>query len=961
MASVADTWTPSCLQLRFALGGANFRRLSPAVLVRTRLRKLDRRIRVFCVAQNENGAQRSRNSGSWAGPDNGADSLSGWSGSGNGQDSEPGPEELQKKKSFGVAVGAGVVFAAGLTFAALAVGKRSTLRPKQEMEPLTTQQELFLVPEDQNVHVQKHEEEDKHIKLENIDPENETGIDTDSPSLSEKNRSGDDSVLFQIPNDGHVYTGTDASQSPQQEKLQDEANIVADVLVAPSTRLSSELLPDSEKVDALAASGNTASYNSLDSGVVDSNHTPKDKLGNDYTADESLKNDVADHKEDGPLKDANLNSSYQSGNIDHFESDYEEKTIETQLLSESDTSNMATPEEIYEQGRTPEVFVQGTSSTMEVHNSGETHSFGTVSMSAPANTLAKEQIKNGQHETNESKSVSESPSSLNIFSSAGIPAPSVISEALRVTPGKVLVPPAVDQVQGQALAALQAMKVIENDVQAGDLCTRREYARWLVSASSALSRNTISKVYPAMYIENVTELAFDDITPEDPDFVFIQGLAEAGLISSKLSRRDILSSAADEDESPYYFFPESPLSRQDLVSWKMALEKKELPEADRKVLHQLSGFIDVEKIHPDACPALVADMSSGEQGIIALAFGYTKLFQPEKPVTKAQAAVALATGEAADVVSEELARIEAESMAENAVAAHTALVAQVENDINANFAKVLSIEREKIDAVEKMAEEARHELENLRAKREEDEIALMKERAAVESEMEVLSRLRREVEEQLETLMSNKVEISYEKEKVEKLRMDAEKESQEIARLQYELEVERKALSMARAWAEDEAKRAREHAKALEEARDRWERQGIKVVVETDLQEEASGGDTWVNAAKEYSLQGTVSRAETLVEKLKGMAATVVGKSREVIDKIVNIIYVLISKLKERSRNALTRAEELKDVAAVKTSTSVEELKHRVGDINQNLREGAKRLVGDCRGGVEKLTQKFKT
>jgi hypothetical protein len=30
-------------------------------------------------------------------------------------------------------------------------------------------------------------------------------------------------------------------------------------------------------------------------------------------------------------------------------------------------------------------------------------------------------------------------------------------------------------------------------------------------------------VYPAMYIENVTELAFDDITPEDFDFPFIQG------------------------------------------------------------------------------------------------------------------------------------------------------------------------------------------------------------------------------------------------------------------------------------------------------------------------------------------------------------------------------------------------------------------------------------------------------
>lgn len=32
-------------------------------------------------------------------------------------------------------------------------------------------------------------------------------------------------------------------------------------------------------------------------------------------------------------------------------------------------------------------------------------------------------------------------------------------------------------------------------------------------------------MYPAMYIDNVTELAFDDVTPEDPDFPFIQGEA----------------------------------------------------------------------------------------------------------------------------------------------------------------------------------------------------------------------------------------------------------------------------------------------------------------------------------------------------------------------------------------------------------------------------------------------------
>ncbi|KAM3682250.1 hypothetical protein ACB098_12G058900 [Castanea mollissima] len=534
------------------------------------------------------------------------------------------------------------------------------------------------------------------------------------------------------------------------------------------------------------------------------------------------------------------------------------------------------------------------------------------------------------------------------------------SKALQVLPGKVLIPATVDQVQGQALAALQVLKVIEADVQPGDLCTRREYARWLVSASSALSRNTTSKVYPAMYIENVSELAFDDITPEDPDFSSIQGLAEAGLIASKLSRRDMLSSL-DEDQSPFYFSPESPLSRQDLISWKMALEKRQLPEADRKKLHQISGFIDIDKIHPDACPALVADISAGEQGIIALAFGYTRLFQPDKPVTKAQAAIALATGEASDSVSEELARIEAESMAENAVAAHTALVAEVEKDVNASFEKELSLEREKIDAVQKMAEEARCELEKLRTDREIENIALMKERAAVESEMEVLSRLRREVEEQLQSLMSNKAEISYEKERISQLRKEAEYENQEISRLQYELEVERKALSMARAWAEDEAKRASEQAKALEEARDRWERQGIKVVVDDDLREETTAGVSWLNAGKQFSVEGTVSRAENLMDKLKVMAGDLRGKSRDIINTIIQKIALFISNLREWTSKAGKRAEEVQHAVISKASISAQDLQQSTAEFSLALREGAKKVAGDCREGVEKLTHRFKT
>ncbi|XP_021765104.1 uncharacterized protein LOC110729640 isoform X2 [Chenopodium quinoa] len=595
-----------------------------------------------------------------------------------------------------------------------------------------------------------------------------------------------------------------------------------------------------------------------------------------------------------------------------------------------------------------------------------------VDHSATANaTLGTDSVPGGDKpviasvtskEDNEVKkpSIFDSQSLRSVSASRGIPAPSLLSAALMAPPGKVLVPAVADQTQSQALTALQVLKVIESDAQSGDLCTRREYARWLVSASSALSRNLILKVYPAMYIENVTELAFDDITPEDPDFSFIQGLAEAGLISSKLSRHDMLSSP-DEDIGSFYFHPDSPLSRQDLVTWKMALEKRQLPEADRKDLHQLSGFIDIDRIDPDACPALVADLSASEQGIVALAFGYTRLFQPDKPVTKGQAAIALANGEAADLVSEELARIEAESIADKAVATHNALMAEVEKDINANFEMELLMEKEKIDAVQKMAEEAMQEVERLREEREEKNIALMKERATVDSEMEVLSKLRHELEEQLQSVMSNKVEISFEKERIEKLKKETEDENQAIVRLQYELEVERKALSMARTWAEDEARRVQEHARALEEARDRWERKGLKIMVDEDLREEASADITWTNVGKKLSVEETTERADNLLDKLKVMAGEVGGKSKEIINSIIQRIQSLISAIKKWIAGAGKQTTEFRDVAVAKVGGSVQELQQNAAGFGTTVKEGAKRVVGDCREGVEKLTQRFKT
>ncbi|XP_055825178.1 uncharacterized protein LOC129893803 isoform X2 [Solanum dulcamara] len=954
MSSLTTTWCPNSFQLRLAFSSKK----PSAVFARMRFGKLDYRgVRLVSITMNSvsNGGVEKKNAGG-VNSTSSADDFAGWSGA----DGAEKPSDSQGKQSIAGIVGAGVagiILVSGLTFAALSISRRSSTRIKQQMEPLTAQQEMSIDSDNHNDTVQEEKVLDDNEFKDNSGEEFQAGKSKD-PSLYTENVGAIDSRISGDTDDGNPSSvGVFVDETHSQHDL-DDRKASDDAVVA------SEAISESPEA-TFVTSSYESEEDSLGAGKPEPTTEPEQRNYNDdevaaasvinpnstYEIDNQVGASILEgpgHSEtslDSPRTEpSNLNSTVNPQSAALLEPMItHEVYVETQS---SFSTNNVDPSEMLE------VPSDGDKSPFEVHKSNRDEVPGTTLVS----TTAYDHLGNDFKAMNASRSSFYSTDPGDVFTSAGIPAPSTISPALQAPPGRVLVPASFDQVQGQALSALQALKVIESDVQPGDLCTRREYARWLVSASSALSRTTVSKVYPAMYIENVTDLAFDDITPEDPDFPSIQGLAEAGLLSSKLSRRDMQSSL-DDDQSSVFFCPESPLSRQDLVSWKMAIEKRQLPIVDQK---RVSGFIDVDKIHPDAWPALVADLSSGEQGIVALAFGYTRLFQPDKPVTKAQAAIALATGEASDIVGEELARIEAESMAEKAVSAHNALVAEVEKDVNASFEKELLLEREKIDAVEKLAEEARRELESLRAQREEENLALMKERAAVDSEMEILSRLRRGVEEQLQTLMSDKLEISYDKERIEKLRKDAEFETQEIARLQYELEVERKALSLARTWAEDEAKKAREQAKALEEARDRWQKQGIKVVVDNDLQEEANAGVTWQNAGNQ-SVESTVNRAETLVDKLKEMADTVRGKSRETIHMIIEKIMLLITMLKEWALKAGRETVELKDAALSKMGNSVQGLQQSSAEAGLAFKDGVKRFADDCRGGVEKISQKFKT
>jgi hypothetical protein len=160
--------------------------------------------------------------------------------------------------------------------------------------------------------------------------------------------------------------------------------------------------------------------------------------------------------------------------------------------------------------------------------------------------------------------------------------------------------------------------------------SRREYARWLVAAN-----NRIYAKQPARNIRIASatgQPAFQDVPTSDPDFGAIQGLANAGLIPSPLSG----------DSTTVTFRPDAPLTREELILWKVPVDTRQaLPAASIEAVQQTWGFQDATKIDPKALRAVLADHQNGDLSNIRRAFGYTTLFQPQKTVSRAEAAAVL--------------------------------------------------------------------------------------------------------------------------------------------------------------------------------------------------------------------------------------------------------------------------------------------------------------------------------
>ncbi|KAF8100881.1 hypothetical protein N665_0214s0041 [Sinapis alba] len=375
---------------------------------------------------------------------------------------------------------------------------------------------------------------------------------------------------------------------------------------------------------------------------------------------------------------------------------------------------------------------------------------------------------------------------------------------------RITTPVSVDAAQQEAIAVLKKLKIIEDDVMADELCTRREYARWLIRSNSSLERNPKHRIVPAVALAGSSIPAFDDLNTTDPDFEYIQALAESGIISSKLSGNDIS------------FHPENFVSRLDLVNWKAELECDFHPETMQEISRTKVDYIDTKDLNPDIALGFYLDFLTGDKSTIRNVFGRIKRFQPSRPVTKAQAAVALTSGKMAKAIAEELSRLEAESFSQKAEMEEIRSELLEKGEIMQFWDEKFQVERSRGVEMEELYLSRVNELEQEKAAQLKWFAERLKEKAAVDCQKQLVNSLREDINEMSQRLATDKSVYMVEHSELQEMLSELQSKLESVLDKRSILEAEVEALRILRTWVEDEAKASQARAKVLEEAGRRW-------------------------------------------------------------------------------------------------------------------------------------------
>ena len=155
---------------------------------------------------------------------------------------------------------------------------------------------------------------------------------------------------------------------------------------------------------------------------------------------------------------------------------------------------------------------------------------------------------------------------------------------------------------------------------------RSEFARWLVKANNALYADTPAKqIRPA----EGTEQAFVDVPPSHPDYKYVQALANAGFV-------------VGVDEK--HFAPDQDLTREEMIAIKVPVDLGGDPYKNTGLADVRAAFpfSDVDKISRRYYDAIYGDNFDGSKNITRV-FGQVRTFQPQRAVTRSDAAQCIST------------------------------------------------------------------------------------------------------------------------------------------------------------------------------------------------------------------------------------------------------------------------------------------------------------------------------
>lgn len=230
----------------------------------------------------------------------------------------------------------------------------------------------------------------------------------------------------------------------------------------------------------------------------------------------------------------------------------------------------------------------------------------------------------------------------------------------------------------------------------------------------------------------------------------------------------------------------------------------------------------MREISSDASVEFFMDMLAGDKSILRKVFGQSKRLQPNKPSTKAQAAVALTSGRMTEAISTELARLEAESSARQAQMEDIRSEFLDRGDIQRFWNEKLIEEKTHGFEVEKVYFAAVSDLEQEKIVQEKIFAEYLKEKAAMDCQRQLVLSLKEEVAEMSEKLASERTMYISEQHNLQDMFSELQTKQEGLLDTKSILEAEKEALRILRSWVEDEGRKSQARAKVLEEVGRRW-------------------------------------------------------------------------------------------------------------------------------------------